>query len=335
MEGTVMNNFSFRQQLDLLSQQESAPVIPLPTKATPSVESAGRDPRRAEIFEFPQTRSTHRAASNDLVRSALFSCVPDKDRIKHIENQRITTLDGTIIEYSGEQLNQDDHDIFMQILYFAAGGGKNGSVIDKGDNIEVCFSNYELTLSMGKSTGGKNYAKHDQDIKRLLDAKLVVRNSKDKWETEGKQIEYRRLFKEAKYKKKAKKDQVSINEKNGAWCIEISKDIPKYLGMNGFTFINWEKRKLMRGNLVRWLHLNFASHAEPFPVKVDTLRKLSGHNSSLNKFREKLKAAFAQLVDLKIISKVEWDTESDLVKVFRYNTMSPSQAAFMARRKQG
>jgi len=43
------------------------------------------------------------------------------------------------------------------------------------------------------------------------------------------------------------------------------------------TLIDWDQRLALKGkDLARWLQLYIASHAKPYPVKVVTLRDLSG-----------------------------------------------------------
>jgi hypothetical protein len=40
--------------------------------------------------------------------------------------------------------------------------------------------------------------------------------------------------------------------------------------------IDWSERKALgRNNLAKWLHGQYASHAKPFPYKVETLRDMA------------------------------------------------------------
>ena len=77
-------------------------------------EAAPKPP--AKIIQFPLFPETTRPVSNDMARSALFSCVQGKDR-RFIENALLASQDGIEIRFTGKQLNQDDHDLLMQLVF--------------------------------------------------------------------------------------------------------------------------------------------------------------------------------------------------------------------------
>ncbi len=64
----------------------------------------------------------------------------------------------------------------------------------------------------------------------------------------------------------------------------------------GWTQIECAPRQpLRRQPLALWLHGFYATHAEPFPLKVATLRDWSGsQNKSLADFRRKLRVALGE-----------------------------------------
>jgi len=82
--------------------------------ATPGPEP----PPSAKIIQFPLFPETTRPVSNDMARSALFSCIQGKDR-RFIKDALLATVDGVEIRFTGEQLNQDDHDLLMQLIFMA------------------------------------------------------------------------------------------------------------------------------------------------------------------------------------------------------------------------
>jgi hypothetical protein len=99
-----------------------------------------------------------------------------------------------------------------------------------------------------------------------------------------------------------------------------------------YTLVDWEQRKRLRGkDLARWLHLYLATHAAPFPVKVATLKDLSGSRvAALRKFRQLLRRALADLQVNGDITAWEIDTH-DLVHVERGETVTHSQRQHVAR----
>src|SRR5438552_1792952 len=76
-------------------------------------EAAPKPP--AKIIQFPLFPETTRPVSNDMARSALFSCVQGKDR-RFIKDALLATVADKDIRFTGEQLNQDDHDLLMQMV---------------------------------------------------------------------------------------------------------------------------------------------------------------------------------------------------------------------------
>jgi hypothetical protein len=53
-----------------------------------------------------------------MARSALFSCVQGKDR-RYIEDALIASQGDVEIRFTGRQLNQDDHDLLMTLVFMA------------------------------------------------------------------------------------------------------------------------------------------------------------------------------------------------------------------------
>ena len=72
------------------------------------------------------------------------------------------------------------------------------------------------------------------------------------------------------------------------------------------TLIDWEQRMALKGkDLARWLQLYIRSHAKPYPVKVATLRDLSGSRAkALKNFRAKLRVALDDLVTIGELSRL-------------------------------
>src|SRR2546422_11035037 len=78
--------------------------------------SSNPESRQRKLPPFYQY--TPRPVSNDMARSALFSCIQGKDR-RFIKDALLATVDGVEIRFTGEQLNQDDHDLLMQLIFMA------------------------------------------------------------------------------------------------------------------------------------------------------------------------------------------------------------------------
>ena len=89
----------------------------------------------------------------------------------------------------------------------------------------------------------------------------------------------------------------------------------------------WKKRMALKGkDLARWLQLYIATHAKPYPVKVATLRTLSGSRAkALKHFRAKLRLALDDLVSNGDIAQWTIEMPGDLLYVDRHAAVSASQ----------
>src|SRR3989442_5019244 len=75
-------------------------------------------PSTGNIIQFPLFPQETRPVSNDMARSALVSCVPGNKR-RWLKNAVLATVGDIRIEFTGEQLNQDDCDTLMQLVFMA------------------------------------------------------------------------------------------------------------------------------------------------------------------------------------------------------------------------
>ena len=72
----------------------------------------------AAVIRLPLWPEPARGAPNDVLRSALFAAIQGKGR-EFIKHYLIAAYDGNQIEYTGEQLEQSDLDVWEQVLHLA------------------------------------------------------------------------------------------------------------------------------------------------------------------------------------------------------------------------
>src|SRR2546428_9252222 len=125
-----------------------------PLRSEPEPQSS------AKIIQFPLFPEATRPVSNDMARSALFSCVQGKDR-RYIEDQLLASQDGIEVRFTGRQLNQDDHDLLMQMVFIAQ---------HKPLGSWVMVPAYGILQALGRQIGGKQYHELRADIARLTAA---------------------------------------------------------------------------------------------------------------------------------------------------------------------
>lgn len=275
---------------------------PLPTPIPP------REPVPAKVIQFPLFPAEARPASNNMARSALFSCVQGKDR-QMVKDALLASQDGLEIRFTGERLNQDDHDLLMQLVHM--GGHK-----PLGEYITVPA--YAILTALGRNTGGYEHKQLRADIMRLM--ACVVSLSTAEFEYLGHLIEDAAQDKTSRY-----------------WTFKFNPKLRPLYDDNAYTLIDWDQRKKLKGkDLARWLHLYLASHAAPFPVSVAYLHELSGSQSkTLFHFRAKLRLALEALEKNKDIEDWHIDKLTDLVHINRGAAITDSQQRSLTRPKRG
>jgi hypothetical protein len=283
----------------------SAERLALALQSAPLAEPS--PPSSAKIIQFPLFPEATRPVSNDMARSALFSCVQGKDR-RFIKDVLLATVADREIRFTGEQLNQDDHDLLMQMVFMAQ---------HKPLGSWVMVPAYGILQALGRQIGGKQYRELRTDIARLAAAMVIIRNTETKREMFGHHLI-------------AKAEQ---DEKTRHWIYRLDPDLRALYGDITHTLIDWDQRLALKGkDLARWLQLYIASHAKPYPVKVATLRDLSGSRAkALKHFRSKLRSALDDLVDNDDIERWEIEMPQDLLYVERGRAISSSQKRHLDR----
>ena len=278
-------------------------------KDTPQ-RSEPQPPSSAKIIQFPLFPEATRPVSNDMARSALFSCIQGKDR-RFIKDALLATVDGVEIRFTGEQLNQDDHDLLMQLIFMARA---------KSVGAWVTMPAHTILKALGRQVGGKQHRDLRADIFRLAAGTVSIRIARDRIEVTGHHL----LAKAAQH------------EDSRYWVYRLDPDLAFLYGGESYTLIDWDKRLNLNGkDLARWLQLYLATHAKPFPVKVDTLRELSGSRTkALRSFRGQLRLALDALISNHDIEQWWIAQQTDLVTVERGEAVTASQRRHIGRRGQ-
>lgn len=254
-------------------------------------------PKGDIITSFPIIPATAAAVVNEIASSALFAAIQGKDR-KLVKAMPVATTGDTKMLFSGEQLNQDDHDVFMVLVCLA-------STKPAGEYINV--SAHSLLKALGRTTGGPMHKQLDEEIKRLTNAGIEIKTNQ--YTYIGHLIH----------------DAIK-DEKTKQWVYRLNENLIPLYGASCYTLINWEQRKRLKGkDLARWLQLEIARHAVPFPVKVETLRERCGSQAKeLRDFRRSLKQALAVLQSEGHIATWLID-ENNLLHVDRGAALTASQ----------
>jgi len=258
---------------------------------------------RKKLLHLPVIPQETRPTVNVIANSALFAAVQGKDR-QDLKKCLLDTQDGVEIIFSGEQFNQDDHDVLMQLVYAA-------SRYELGTPVTV--SAHSLLKALGRGTSGKEHNQLKAEIDRLVNGTIYLKT---------KRFDYvGHLIDDAQQDKKTK-----------FWTYRANPTLGKFYDVGNYTLIDWEERKALKGkDLARWVQLQLSTHARPFPMKIETIRRLSGSkNKQKSDFKRKLQTALNDLKALGIIA--DWRIDAgDLVHVDRGDATSASQQRHLAK----
>jgi len=282
-------------------EREATPAAPEGPQRATGADIPAQEKQR-KIVNLPIIPTTARAVVNEIASSALFAAIQGKDR-KLVKDMPVAATGKTQMFFTGELLNQDDHDVFMQLVYLA-------SAEPLGAYVPV--SGHSLLKALGRGTSGKEHQQLDAEIKRLKNAGVEIKA--------GRYTYIGSLIHDA-----------IKNEVSGHWIYRLNENLLSLYGASGYTLIDWEQRKRLKGkDLARWLQLEIARHAVPFPVKVETLREKCGSQAKeLRVFRQSLKQSLVTLQAEGHIAAWLID-ESDLVHIDRGAALTTSQRRSLA-----
>jgi hypothetical protein len=247
-------------------------------------------PLQNNVVQLPLWHEAVRAVPNSFLRSALFGTIR-KGRRRYIDGEPLAAIDGVEVHYTGQRLDQGDLDVWESLLH---------AVRDQNLGSQCRVTSYALLKLMGKADTGGNRATLHKRITRLRASAIEIK--------QGRYVYIGGLVDEA-YK----------DEETQEWVIVLNPRLRALYGADQFTQIDWAVRHALNGQqLAQWLHGFYASHAKPFPMRMDTLIKLAGsEDQSVGSARQKLRKALEAVAQASAAhgAVFSYTTQGDLVKV--------------------
>jgi hypothetical protein len=235
---------------------------------------------------LPTWPETKRATPSAFLRSALFSAVQSKNRV-FLNAVVLGSQEGITVRFTGEQLNQEDLTLWENLVHLAK-EQPLGNVCE--------FTAYDILKTIGLGDGG---------IERQILHKGIIRLTACAVEilVDGKNTYFSNLI-----------AQGIRDEETGYYKIQLSKSLIKLYNQN--TWVDFEQRaKLRKKPLAQFLHGYYSSHKAPFPVKIETLYKLSGSkNKQKADFKRKIIASLGELVKIGFLEGYSINTDKIEVK---------------------
>lgn len=210
----------------------------------------------------------------------------------------IAALTGIEITYSGEELRQDDEDVFLQIVHIAR----------MRDVSTVCtFTAYAMLTELGWDKSSKGYKRLVECIERLKfsSISITVESPTVRQNYTGALIR--------SFKWKEATNDSPLRE----WEVLLEKEITALFSPDGYTRLDWSTR-LQLSPMAKWLHSFYHTHRSPYPFKVESLRELMGSRiAQLSAFRFALRRALKDLVEIGFLDSAKVDSRTDLVVIER------------------
>lgn len=246
-----------------------------------------------------------RSLPNSVLRGALFGV--SVTRKTHKKRTLIAALENYEIRFKGETFNQTDLDTLQGMLHLARPH-------PLGTRVE--FSVHSFLKELGRKVSGEQHEQFKEQIVRLMGGVVEITSIKDQKTFMGTLVH------------KAFRDEAT-----GRYVVIFDEDMLQ-LYQTGHTLIDWEQRQALgKNNLAKWLQGFYASHAKPFPYKVETIFNLCGSTTDrLGDFRKLLRLALDQLINVGAIKSWSIDPKTDLVEVV--NVPSQTQLKHLAKAKK-
>lgn len=212
-------------------------------------EAPPEPPERAKVITLPPWANDKRAAPNAVFRSALFPALNNKLGRKFLKEQKLYAMGGVEVRFTGEQFDQSDLDVYLEILNFAKG-------IPLGQPIK--FSAYAMLKALGWATGGKDHKRLHSHLTRLCGGVVDVTDHKARYFG---QLLFGGI-----------RDEISLN-----YEITLNPNYAVLFGFGLWSVIDREQRRaLERNSTAKVLHAYYSTHTGPSLHRYETLAGVAG-----------------------------------------------------------
>lgn len=248
----------------------------------------------AAVVQLPLWAEALRCLPNELLRSALFNAKNRKQPRAFLKKQDIAVLFEGRMTYQGEELRQDDETVWLQLIHLAK-EQPLGSVVE--------FTPYSFCKAIGWSICKGSYERLRECLDRMQSTALAVYSKRLK---RGVSLSMLPAFEwQDDHKNTLKKYRVQVAPQ----LVELFGDVQ-------YTQVEWAQRLALPVGIATWLHGYYASHRDPYPVKLNTLKKGAGITTERPaKVRELIEKALAELVNVGFLES--WEIVGELVHVKR------------------
>jgi hypothetical protein len=236
-----------------------------------------------------------RAAPNIIYRSALFPALNTKQRRRFVQNQKVFSVSGLDVTFTGQQFDQTDLDVYLEILNLA-------KAVPLGQPVK--FSAYSMLKALGRCTGKSDHVWLHNVLVRLRGGTVEMVTGKVRFF--GGLIEG------------GIRDEITHH-----YEVIINPNYAKFFGFGLWSAIDLDQRRALEQNsTAKALHAYYSSHTDPAPHRYDTLAGIAGlEGKNKTAVRNSLIRAHEILKRIGFLLDYEAGPDKIAVKM----TMTPSQ----------
>jgi hypothetical protein len=247
----------YEDDCGVLDDAPPLPDLSRPAAARPAL------PVPDNVVRLPVWPDAARGVPNVALRSALFGATRRGPR-RYMDRERVASVEGMEILYTGQKLDQGDLDVWEAVLHF---------IRQQELGKKCCFTAYAMLKMLGKADTARNREILDQRLARMNATAVRVRVI-GRYSYEGSLIE-----------------EAYRDEKTLEYVVAANPKMRIFFERDQFTLIDWAVRLELAGHpLGQWLHGFYASHAKPYHYSVEKLHELCGsENHDLRGFKRDLR----------------------------------------------
>ena len=253
------------------------------TKKLAKLQQIAKEKNELKEIMLPEWPDKKRGTPNSFLRSALFPAIKSTAIRERLVLEFVESQSGITIKYDGYVLNQEDLTLWETLVHLCR----------KSPLGDICeFTAYEILKALELGTGADEYNRLYEGITRLAVCHLNINAGQY----------FGAMILQGTRDKETQRYVLQLNRQ----LINLYKQ---------HTWIDWDERLVFRkSQLAQYLHGFYSSHDKPYPIKIETLHKLSGSKiKSLAKFKQNLKIALDELKKIHFLEDHKFD--DDLVIV--------------------
>jgi hypothetical protein len=221
------------------------------------VKKTARDGKRAELLSNKQLTlwaEGLRGIPNEIVRSALFTVKNRKQPRADLKRAVVAVIGEGEITYTGEELRQDDETVWLQLIHLAR---------ENGLATPFHFTPFSFCKAIEWPVTGQSYDRLDKCMTRLQATSLKIASKRLNEDLSLSML--------PGYHAKRRKDG-----DGGLWTVRMHDELVFLFSEFQYTRVEWQRRLSLPEGMATWLHAYYASHREPYPVRIETLASGAG-----------------------------------------------------------